>query len=299
MVQAQGRVLIIAGSDSGGGAGLQGDLKTVTMLGGYGATAVTAVTVQNTLGVTGVHPIPLDLIEAQARAVLDDIGADAIKTGMLGDVDVVERVAQILDSVRHIPAVIDPVMIAKGGHPLLADRAIGAVRSLMIPRAALLTPNAPEAAALTGLAVETLDDQRRAGEALLKLGANVTLCGPPTLVPKVFEQMGCRVTWNLEEALRDADVVNLLRIQHERQRVTMFPSLGEYTALFGLNQARMKWVKPDALIMHPGPINRGVEIEGDIADGPQSVILEQVTNGLAVRMAVLFLVTGGRADEAG
>ena len=175
MVQAQGRVLIIAGSDSGGGAGLQGDLKTVTMLGGYGATAVTAVTVQNTLGVTGVHPIPLDLIEAQARAVLDDIGADAIKTGMLGDVDVVERVAQILDSVRHIPAVIDPVMIAKGGHPLLADRAIGAVRSLMIPRAALLTPNAPEAAALTGLAVETLDDQRRAGEALLKLGAHAVL----------------------------------------------------------------------------------------------------------------------------
>ena len=130
--------------------------------------------------------------------------------------------------------------------------------------------------------------------ALLKLGAKVTLCGPPTLVPKVFEQFGCRVTWDLEEALRDADVVNLLRIQHERQRVTMFPSLGEYTALFGLNQARMKWIKPDALIMHPGPINRGVEIEGEIADGPQSVILEQVTNGLAVRMAVLFLVNGGK-----
>lgn len=133
--------------------------------------------------------------------------------------------------------------------------------------------------------------------ALLKLGAKVTLCGPPTLVPKVFEQFGCRVTWDLEEALRDADVVNLLRIQHERQRVTMFPGLGEYTALFGLNQARMKWVKPDALIMHPGPINRGVEIEGEIADGPQSVILEQVTNGLAVRMAVLFLVNGGKALE--
>ena len=133
--------------------------------------------------------------------------------------------------------------------------------------------------------------------ALLKLGAKVTLCGPPTLVPKVFEQFGCRVTWDLEEALRDADVVNLLRIQYERQRVTMFPGLGEYTALFGLNQARMKWVKPDALIMHPGPINRGVEIEGEIADGPQSVILEQVTNGLAVRMAVLFLVNGGKALE--
>jgi hydroxymethylpyrimidine/phosphomethylpyrimidine kinase len=175
MVQTLGRVLIIAGSDSGGGAGIQGDLKTVTMLGGFGATAVTAITAQNTLGVTGVHPVPLDMIEAQARAVLDDIGADAIKTGMLGDVDVVERVAQILDSATGVPAVIDPVMIAKGGHPLLADRAISAVRTLMVPRATLLTPNAPEAAALTGIMVETLDDQRRAGEALLKLGARAVL----------------------------------------------------------------------------------------------------------------------------
>jgi aspartate carbamoyltransferase catalytic subunit len=135
--------------------------------------------------------------------------------------------------------------------------------------------------------------------ALVKLGAKVTLCGPPTLVPKQLESFhpNVRVTWNLEEALRDADVVNLLRIQHERQRVTMFPSVGEYAALFGLNPARMKWVKPDALIMHPGPINRGVEIESDIADGTQSVILEQVTNGLAVRMAVLFLLNGGRSGE--
>ena len=131
--------------------------------------------------------------------------------------------------------------------------------------------------------------------ALTKLGANVTLCGPPTLVPKVFERLSprIRVTWNLEEALRDADVVNLLRIQHERQRATMFPSIGEYSTLFGLTQARMRWVKPDALIMHPGPINRGVEIESCVADGPQSVILEQVTNGIAVRMAVLFLIDGG------
>ncbi len=135
--------------------------------------------------------------------------------------------------------------------------------------------------------------------ALVRLGAKVTLCGPPTLVPRQLESLdpNIRVTWNLEEALRDADVVNLLRIQHERQRVTMFPSIGEYAALFGLNPARMKWVKPDALIMHPGPINRGVEIESDIADGDQSVILEQVTNGLAVRMAVLFLLNGGRSGE--
>jgi hydroxymethylpyrimidine/phosphomethylpyrimidine kinase len=170
-----GRVLIIAGSDSGGGAGIQADIKTVTALGGYAATAITAITVQNTLGVTGVHPIPVDVIEAQARAVLDDIGADAIKTGMLGDVATVEAVARLLDSTRGVPAVIDPVMVAKGGAALLAPEAAEAVRSLLVPRAAVLTPNAPEAEALTGLTVETTDDLRRAGEALLALGAKAVL----------------------------------------------------------------------------------------------------------------------------
>lgn len=175
-----GRVLVIAGSDSGGGAGIQADIKTITALGGYAATAITAVTVQNTLGVTGVHPIPLEVIAAQARAVLDDIGADAIKTGMLGDVGVVEAVAAAIDHAQGtreggVPAVVDPVMIAKGGAPLLAEAAIGAVKRLMIPRAALLTPNAPEAAALTGLMVETTDDLRRAGEALLAMGAKAVL----------------------------------------------------------------------------------------------------------------------------
>ena len=133
--------------------------------------------------------------------------------------------------------------------------------------------------------------------ALTKLGAKVTLCGPSTLVPKIFEQMGCRVTHNVDEAIADADIINLLRIQHERQRKSMFPSLGEYTSLFGLNKARFKKTKPDALIMHPGPINRGVEIDSEIADCGRSVILEQVTNGLAVRMAVLFLVNGGKGPQ--
>ena len=174
MTSTLGRVLIIAGSDSGGGAGIQADIKAVTMLGGYAATAITAITVQNTLGVHGVHPLPLDLIEDQARAVLDDIGADAIKTGMLGAVDVVERVAAILD-VASVPAVVDPVMIAKGGHSLLAEEAISAEKSLMIPRAALLTPNAPEAEALTGLTVADLDGQRRAGAFLIGLGARAVL----------------------------------------------------------------------------------------------------------------------------
>ncbi|HTR43097.1 MAG TPA: aspartate carbamoyltransferase catalytic subunit [Pseudomonadales bacterium] len=129
--------------------------------------------------------------------------------------------------------------------------------------------------------------------ALMKMGAKVTLCGPSTLVPKTFEQMGCRVTYSVDEALRDADIIHLLRIQHERQRKTMFPGIGEYTQLFGLNKARLAKTKPDALIMHPGPINRGVEIDSEIADCERSVILEQVTNGLAVRMAVLFLLNGG------
>jgi hydroxymethylpyrimidine/phosphomethylpyrimidine kinase len=169
-----GRVLIIAGSDSGGGAGIQADIKTVTTLGGYAATAITAITVQNTLGVSAAHPLPLALIEAQARAVLDDIGADVIKTGMLGDAEVVGLVAQLLDAAM-VPAVIDPVMVAKGGALLLADDAVGPVRALLVPRAALLTPNAPEAEALTGLAVESTDDLRRAGEALLVMGAGAVL----------------------------------------------------------------------------------------------------------------------------
>src|SRR5258708_1181758 len=133
--------------------------------------------------------------------------------------------------------------------------------------------------------------------ALTKLGASVTLCGPSTLVPRVFEQMGCRVTYDVDEAIAGAAIINLLRIQHERQRQTMFPSIGEYASLFGLNEARFKRCKPDALIMHPGPINRGVEINSEVADCARSLVLEQVTNGLAVRMAVLFLLNGGKGPQ--
>lgn len=128
---------------------------------------------------------------------------------------------------------------------------------------------------------------------LVKLGANVTLVGPTTLVPDGFEKLGLRVAHNLDAVLEEADVVNLLRIQHERQRKEYFPGLGEYTALFGLTKARAARLKPGCLVMHPGPINRGVEIDSDVADGASSVILEQVTNGIAVRMAVLYLCAGG------
>ena len=128
--------------------------------------------------------------------------------------------------------------------------------------------------------------------ALTKLGARVTLVGPSTLVPRTFEKLGVTVTHDIDSVLADVDVVNLLRIQHERQRKEYFPSLGEYTALFGLTKQRAEKLKPDALIMHPGPINRGVEIDSEIADSSRSVILDQVTNGLAVRMAVLYLCAG-------
>ena len=127
---------------------------------------------------------------------------------------------------------------------------------------------------------------------LLKLGANVTLAGPSTLVPREFESVGVRVCHDLKDAVKDADVVNILRIQHERQTAGFFPSTGEYARFFGINEETLKYMKKDALIMHPGPINRDVELSTGVADGPQSVILEQVTNGLAVRMAVLFLVAG-------
>ena len=130
--------------------------------------------------------------------------------------------------------------------------------------------------------------------ALLKLGAKVTLVGPSTLVPREFEMMGVRVTHDIDSILPEVDVVNLLRIQHERQRKEYFPSLGEYTAFFGLTRERGELLKPGALIMHPGPINRGVEIDSEIADSEHSVILDQVTNGLAVRMAVLYLCVGAQ-----
>ncbi len=127
---------------------------------------------------------------------------------------------------------------------------------------------------------------------LTKLGASVTLCGPPTLVPAAFEQFGAKITWDLQEAIRDADVLMLLRVQHERQEIALVPNLREYRLRYGLDRERLRGMKPDVLIMHPGPINRGVELDSSVADGPYSVILDQVTNGLAVRMAALYLVSG-------
>lgn len=171
MADHKGRVLIIAGSDSGGGAGIQADIKTVTALGGYAATAITAITVQNTLGVSAVHPVPVDVVIAQARAVLDDIGADVIKTGMLGTADLVEAVAKLLADYPGIPLVLDPVMIATSGDQLVSDDAVKAIGTHLLPRAALVTPNAPEAEKLTGLPVTSIPEQAAAGKALVEKGA--------------------------------------------------------------------------------------------------------------------------------
>ena len=132
---------------------------------------------------------------------------------------------------------------------------------------------------------------------LTKMGADVWVCGPPTLVPAGIQRLGVRVTSNVDEAVADADVVMLLRIQLERMEGAYFPSLREYFQVFGMTEARLRLASPDVMIMHPGPMNRGVEIASEVADGPCSVILDQVANGVAVRMAVLYLLAGGAEHE--
>lgn len=132
---------------------------------------------------------------------------------------------------------------------------------------------------------------------LIKMGAHVTVCGPKTLLPAEIEKLGVHVTTDLKEAVRDADVLNLLRIQLERQSESFFPSIREYANSYQISREILKQAKPDVLIMHPGPVNRGIEITSEVVDGPYSVILDQVTHGLAVRMAVLYLLSGGPRGE--
>ncbi|HPI03851.1 MAG TPA: aspartate carbamoyltransferase, partial [Candidatus Goldiibacteriota bacterium] len=131
-----------------------------------------------------------------------------------------------------------------------------------------------------------------------KMGAKVKVVGPTTLMPKEIEKLGVTVCSDLKEGLKDADVVNILRVQLERQKKNLFPTLREYATLFGVNSEKLKYAKPDCVVMHPGPMNRGIEISPNVADGINSVINEQVTNGVAVRMAVLYLMGGGKKDEA-
>ena len=169
------RVLTIAGSDSGGGAGIQADLKTFSALGVYGMTAITAVTVQNTKGVSAVEEVSPSIVADQIRAVATDIGVDAAKTGMLASAAIVDTVAEAAADV-HLPnLVVDPVFVSKHGHPLLADDAVDALRRSILPLATLVTPNLAEAAGLAGLQVETRDDMRRAAAAILALGPRAVL----------------------------------------------------------------------------------------------------------------------------
>ena len=171
-----GRVLIIAGSDSGGGAGIQADIKSVTALGGFAMTAISALTAQNTTGVYGVVPVDPNFIEQQMRLVLDDIGADCIKTGMLHSSSVIETVVDVLvDIAPDIPLVVDPVMFAKGGHALLEPEAMDVLRSRLLPRASLLTPNIPEAEALAEMTISCVQDMKVAGEAIRELGPTAVL----------------------------------------------------------------------------------------------------------------------------
>ncbi len=170
-----GRVLTVAGSDSSGGAGIQADLKTIAALGAYGASAITAVTVQNTEGVSRIFPVPPDVVAGQLDAVLEDIGADCIKLGMLGSADTVRAVAKVLARYPNIPLVVDPVMVATSGDRLLDQDAVEILKADIILRARVVTPNAREVAELTGLQVRTLSDLAAAARALVALGAGTVV----------------------------------------------------------------------------------------------------------------------------
>ena len=169
------KAMTIAGSDSGGGAGAQADLKTFAALGVYGASTLTAITAQNTVGVTAVHEIPTDVIRAQIDAVLTDIGADAVKTGMLSSSAIIECVADALEHWKVPALVVDPVMVAKSGDSLLQEEAVGALRSRLLPLASVVTPNIPEAEVLTGMNISSDSDVRDAARAIVAMGAKAVV----------------------------------------------------------------------------------------------------------------------------
>ena len=172
----RGRVLIVAGSDSGGGAGIQADIKTVTALGGFAATAITALTAQDTRDVYDIHEVPPDFIRRQMTVVLEDIGADCIKTGMLHDEPTIDAVAEVIETLApEVPLVVDPVMYAKGGATLLKEEARDFLRDRLIPMARVITPNLPEAAFLAGAEVRRIEDMDRIADKLLALGPEAVL----------------------------------------------------------------------------------------------------------------------------
>jgi len=170
----RGRVLVVAGSDSGGGAGIQADIKAITAMGAYAATAITALTAQDTEGVRAVHPVPLDFVALQIRMSLDDIGADCLKTGMLADAPTIEAVCDALAG-SGLPLVADPVMVATSGARLLDPSAVETLKRRLLPLATLLTPNLPEAEVLSGMAIPDAEAMTRAAELMLTLGVPAVL----------------------------------------------------------------------------------------------------------------------------
>ena len=184
-VSSTPKALTIAGSDSGGGAGIQADLKTFAALGVYGTSVLTAITAQNTLGITAVHEIPADVVRAQIDAVLSDIGADAVKTGMLSTSQIIGAVAEELGRLRVERLVVDPVMVAKSGDRLLREEAVGTLRKRLLPLAEVVTPNIPEAETLAGMRITSKDQARQAAEIIASMGARSVvvkgghLPGPP------------------------------------------------------------------------------------------------------------------------
>lgn len=205
-----GRVLVIAGSDSGGGAGIQADIKAITALGGYAMTAITALTAQNTLGVHGVHPVPPDFLRQQIRAVMDDLGAQALKTGMLHDSAIIECVAELAKGDgRGLPLVVDPVMVSQSGARLLETEAVQALIGRLLPLATVLTPNLPEAEVLLGRRLHDVDAMAAAAEELRGMGpASVLLKG------------GHLVGEEIVDVLADADGVAMFRHRRIHTRHT-------------------------------------------------------------------------------
>ena len=169
------KAMTIAGSDSGGGAGIQADLKTFAALGVYGTSVITAITAQNTLGVTSVLELPSRMVAAQIDAIVSDIGTDAVKIGMLANAEIIETVAEKVKEYGLPNLVVDPVMVAKGGDPLLQEEAVDALRTLLVPLAAVLTPNLPEAAVLLGRRVETLEEARQAARDIVEMGTKAAV----------------------------------------------------------------------------------------------------------------------------
>jgi hydroxymethylpyrimidine/phosphomethylpyrimidine kinase len=200
--------LTIAGSDSGGGAGIQADLKTFAMLGVWGTSAVTSITVQNTRGVTDVSDVPARIVGAQIRAVVGDIGVDAAKTAMLSNADIIEEVAAALEETGLTNLVVDPVFVSKHGDPLLRPDAVEALRDRIVPLATLVTPNLPEASGLAGFDVDTKDDMARAAEAILSFGAGAVLMKGGHLEGPTADDLfadGDRVEWLTHDRIATAN----------------------------------------------------------------------------------------------